>query len=449
MTLRLTKSFLRRDWFVHAALALWHVLPWYFVAAGFLDMVFALRMSWFALALMMVYVFRAITRSQLLLVLPVNRREVWNATCLSAVVLPAAAQTLVGLALLAIVPYRGVPDITPAPTAEMMLLAGLYSAALLQLALFVIAGRSNRLAAASALPFFGALVWFSSRLPTAVSQFDVTSWVLAWSTVVVLIVLFRMPATPVAGIPERGPAAGLRPGLPEVAVLNRITGLSRIFVSHALLVIPMVGGMIAVLMLLGYWIDGQSALATVTEEFALFGGAPLTKLNRDSDLFFPLMWAFGIGNVWTPLARRLRTLPLTSDQTNAVFLLSPLIGWVVTWTLCLAVYALVVGPVVAPRLDVWLGLSGTSALASVVSLRWRNRFYGMLGMVFVYVTWTLVSLGVLVFRPGDLGTLMIVIGVGFHTAAVMLNRHTLRHATSGSAAYQPVPKFFDMPKGVS
>jgi hypothetical protein len=69
MTLRLTGSFLRRDWFIHAVLALWHVLPWYFVAAGFLDMSFALRMSWFALVMVAVYMLRAITRSQLLLVL--------------------------------------------------------------------------------------------------------------------------------------------------------------------------------------------------------------------------------------------------------------------------------------------------------------------------------------------------------------------------------------------
>jgi hypothetical protein len=447
MTLRLTRSFLRRDWFIHAALALWHVLPWYFVAAGFLDMSFALRMSWFALVMVTVYMLRAITRSQLLVVLPVNRREVWHATCLSAVVLPALGQTLIGLALLVVVPYRGWTEFQPAPTVELMLLAGLYSAAFLQLALFVAAGRSNRLAAAVALPLLGVLAWFTERLPVSVSQLDAAGWAIAWLVAVVVIALARMPATHVAVTPERQRVSPLRPGLPEIAVLNRVTGVSRIFVSHVLLVVAGVGGIVAWMLLMGHGMEGRSALAMVTEELALFGGSPVTELGRNNNWFFPLMWGFGIGNVWTPFARRLRTLPLTSAQTNAIFLLSPLIGWLVTWTMFLALYALVVGPVVTPRLDVWLGLSGTSALASVISLRWKTRFFGMLGMVFVYVFWSLVSIGVLVTQPTDLGTLMLIVGLCFHGGAVVLNGHTLRHATSGSPAYQPVPRLFDTAKG--
>jgi hypothetical protein len=447
-TLRLTGSFLRRDWTTHAALALWHVLPWYFVAAGFLDMSFALRMSWFALVMVAVYMLRAIARSQLLLVLPVNRREVWYATCLSAVVLPALGQALVGLILLAIVPYRGVPEITAAPTVELILLAGLYSAACLQLALFVVAGRSNRLAAAAALPLLGVLAWFTEHLLVSVSQLDPAGWAIAWLVAVVVIALVRMPTTHVAVTPERQRASPLRPGLPEIAVLNRVTGLSRIFVSYVPLVIVLVCSIMAGTLLLASWMDGRSALAETSEKLALFGGAPIADVGRDHDWFFPLMWGFAIGNVWTPFVRRLRTLPLTPAHLNAIFLVAPLIGWVVAWMMFLALYALVVGPVVTPRLDVWLGLSGTSALASVISLRWRPYFFGMLGMLFVYGVWSVISIGLIVARPADLGTLMFIVGICFHGAAVMLNGHTLRHATSGSAAYQSVPKLFDTAKEV-
>jgi len=193
------------------------------------------------------------------------------------------------------------------------------------------------------------------------------------------------------------------------------------------------------------WVDGVTMTEKVARELRAFSGADGWVLQPGATLLFTPMWVIGFSNIWTPMARQLRVLPLTPREANAVFLASPVAMWLALWVMYLTVYAVVVGGPFTPRLDLLLAISGSSTLANVISLRWKNRLFGMIGVAFVYGFWMAASLATVVMNTTNVLIPLIAIGTVFYIAAIAINHNTMVHATGASAAYQRQPKFFDTP----
>ncbi len=221
--------------------------------------------------------------------------------------------------------------------------------------------------------------------------------------------------------------------------------MKRILLVHTLFGVVCFGGGFCLVLILDVWLGGRSLVEFVADELRAFSGTKAWAMRPGDSLFFTPMWIIGFANIWTPMAHQLRVLPLTPRTANAIFLASPIVMWVVLWGMYLAAYAVIVGGPITPRLDLFLAISGTSTLANVISLRWKNRLYGMFGMAFVYGFWMLASLVAMVANLTDIFIPLTIIGATFYGAAIAINHHTLVHATSASAAYQRQPKFFDTP----
>jgi hypothetical protein len=221
--------------------------------------------------------------------------------------------------------------------------------------------------------------------------------------------------------------------------------VKRILLVHTLFGVVCFGAAMAFVLMTSVWLDRGTLAEVVADELRAFSGENIWVLRPGDSLFFTPMWVIGFANIWTPMAHQLRVLPLTSSRANALFLASPVVMWGVLWTMYLVAYAAIVGGPITARLDLFLAISSTSTLANVISLRWKNRLYGMFGVAFVYGFWMLASVVGLVLNLTDILIPLTVIGLVFYGAAIAINHHTLVHATSASAAYQRQPKFFDTP----
>lgn len=437
----------RRHWAAFLGLAFWFVMPWLALALTS-DLSFALRFSWMVAVPFAVYMYRATSGSQLLGILPLARREVWQITCVVGALAPAVVQLIVALVMwiIARALSPAFADIHQVGI-DSPLLGAVYTLTCLQFVLIATASlqRQRMTTAAIAIAALASLVWFADVLPARVSGFTTTSALVFWAAAVLAVVIVRIPGALAAPVPSRLPAYRLTFDLPGMSVLDRLTGVKRILLVQTLFGVLCFGGGFLLVLMLDVWLGGRTLVAFMADELGAFSGANVWVMRPGDTLIFTPMWIIGFANIWTPMARQLRVLPLTPREVNAIFLASPILMWTVLWLLYLLAYTVVVGGPVTPRLALFLAISGTSTLANVITLRWKNRLYGMFGVAFVYSFWTLASIVALVMNLTEATVPLAAIGVVFYTAAIGLNHNTLVHATSASAAYQRQPKFFDTP----
>jgi hypothetical protein len=438
-----------REWKTYVLIVLmWLAIPWYGVALGLMDLSFGLRFSWIGLGALAVYLYRRMAVHNLLLTLPVTRREVWGASCLAAVVVPTLVQIVVSVLMLALMWSRADVAMFRHASLETLLLGGLYSVVFLQLVLLLTPGFSSRrqsvVTVAAALSL-AALWWYADFLPETVGAFTSTSALLLWATVVIGIVAYRLPSTyaPVAPLARAGRRFTL--DVSGFVLLNRLTGVPSVLVAHTLLGVVCFGGAFLMAVMLPVWFDSKTLAEATAEQFAWFHNIDGRGLLTGDSILFLVTWVIGFANIWTPLAQQLRVLPLTPRTVNTVFLTMPLIMWAIVWVILLAIRTWILGYPGTLRLDILLAVSGTSTLANVISFRWRNRLYGMAGAALMYGFWSVVSVALLVTRVQDARVLLALTGVTFLALAVRINHHTIVHSHSAAPAYQRQPKFFDTP----
>lgn len=437
----------RRHWALFTLLTFWFTLPGFVGAFGF-DLSHVLRLSWMVSAPLAVYMYQVTSGSQLLGILPLARREVWQITTLVGAVAPALLQFGVAgtIWLLASVLLPRGTTVTLVGL-DTIALGAVYSLAFLQLVLIATASLRRRRIVTTALATgaLGAMLWRAQDLPSNISEFSAPSALVLLAAAILAVVNVRIPGALAARVPARPQSYRLTFDLPAIGIFDRLTGVKRILLAHTLFGVVCFGAAFGWVLMASVWFDGATLLEVVSDELQAFSGADSWVLQPGDSLFFMPMWVIGFANIWTPLARQLRVLPLTPREANAIFLASPILMWVALWMIYLVTYAGIVGGPITLRLELFLAISGTSALANVISLRWKNRLYGMFGAAFVYGFWAVAAIVGLVLSLTQLTIPLLTIGVVFYAAAIWLNHNTLVHATSASAAYQRQPKFFDTP----
>ena len=437
----------RRHWVAFLILAFWFAMPWLALALTS-DLSFALRFSWMGAVPFAIYMYRATSGSQLLGILPLARREVWQITCVVGALAPAVVQLVVALVV-----WLMTTVLIPASAGihragiDTPLLGGVYTLVLLLSVLIATASlrRQRVLTAALSLAALGILAWFTDVLPARVSEFTTTAALVFCASAVLAVVIVRIPGSLAAPVPARLPSYRLTLDLPGIGILDRLTGVKRILLVQTLFGVLCFGSGFCLVLILDVWLGGRTLVEFVADELRAFNGAGVWEMRPGDSLFLTPMWVIGLANIWTPMARQLRVLPLTPREANTVFLSSPVAMWVVLWVMYFIAYALIVGGSITPRLDLFLAISGTSTLANVISLRWKNRLYGMFGVAFVYGFWAVASIVGVMLNLTPLTIPLLTIGIVFYAAAITINHNTLVHATSASAAYQRQPKFFDTP----
>lgn len=430
------------------ALGLWFIAPWLAASASG-DLALALPFSWMGSIPFAIYTYRATSGSQLLGILPLTRREVWQITCLVGALAPVLVQFGVAVAMWALA-YAAFPVYagTHGAGLDTLALGAAYSLVVLHLVLVATASlrRHRPVIAALAIAALGTLVWFTEALPSRVSEFTASSALVFWTTAVLAIVVIRLPGSLATRVPARSHSYRLTfDDLPGMGLLDRLTGVKRILLVHTLFGFMLFSVALGLMVVLDVWFGRATLAGAVADELRMFRSDGEWVMRPGASALFTPMWVIGFANIWTPMVRQLRVLPLTSRGANAIFLAFPIAMWVALWVLYLITYILVVGGPVTLRLELFLAISGSSTVASVISLRWKNRLYGMFGVAFVYGFWFVASVADMVLGLTEARIPLLVIGVVFYSAAIAINHHTLMHATSASAAYQRQPKFFDTP----
>jgi len=405
-------------------------------------------LSWMGGIPFAIYMYRATAASHLLGILPLNRLEVWQVACVAGAVAPAlvqliAATVIWGVALLMFPHYNS----THRAGLDMLLLGALYSFAFFQLVLIATASlrRQQVLMAALAIAAMVTLTWFVSALPARLADFTGPAALVLGVAVALAVFLVRIPGALAAPVPASSQTYRFTIDLPGIGILDRLTGIKRILLVHTLYGFVLFAAAFLVVVVGSVWVDGVTMTETVARELRAFSGADGWVLRPGATLLFTPMWVIGFANIWTPMARQLRVLPLTPHGANAVFLASPIAMCMALWAMYVLVYALVVGGPFTPRLDLLLAISGSSTLANVISFRWKNRLFGMGGVAFVSGFWMVASIVTLVMNASGVLIPLIAIGTVFYIAAITINYNTLVYATGASAAYQRQPKFFDTP----
>ncbi len=446
-TLHTAWQLCRRHWGAFLALAFWFMGPW---LAGALsgDLTLALPLSWMGGIPFVIYMYRATAASHVLGILPLARREVWQIACVAGAVVPALVQltvaTVVWVVVLFTFPHY---NSTHRAGLDMVLLGALYSLAFFLLVVIAAASvrRQRWLTAVLAIAAMVTLTWFVGALPARVGDFTTPSVLVLAVAVVLAVVLIRIPGALAAPVPANSQTYRFTIDLPGIGILDRLTGIKRILLVHTLYGFVLFAAAFLVVVVGSVWVDGVTMTEKVAQELSAFSGVDGWVLQPGATLLFTPMWVIGFSNIWTPMARQLRVLPLTPREANAVFLASPIAMWMALWAMYVTAYVLAVGGPFTPRLDLFLAISGSSTLANVISFRWKNRLFGMVGVAFVYGFWMAASLATALLNLTLIQAPLIAIGVALYIAAVAINHHTLVHATGASAAYQRQPKFFDTP----
>jgi hypothetical protein len=139
--------------------------------------------------------------------------------------------------------------------------------------------------------------------------------------------------------------------------------------------------------------------------------------------------------IWTPWARLLKVLPLSSTQINTLLLISPFATWTVLWILGWSAYALAYGASDNLRIEFTIGMASISALVHAVMLRVQGGF----GTI-----WVMVALGGLMAPMVKIGlrdeiAYQIAFGIIAASAlgmAAFINHRTLTRSTSSSRPYR-------------
>ena len=141
-------------------------------------------------------------------------------------------------------------------------------------------------------------------------------------------------------------------------------------------------------------------------------------------------------SVWGPWTRQLRVLPLSVRRVNALFVLTPLVTWLVVWIAALLVHALLGWPLhveLAPAAI--LTYAGLSALSHAVGtpLNGSTGWHSLATMLVVVLA---VGGAVLLLVKPDFTFLVMAAGILSFVLAATINHFTLTRSTSSARTYR-------------
>ena len=363
--------------------------------------------------------------------LPLTNRDLWQMAWTLATVLPTSVILVSGLASsLTLQAFTSRPE-----PLEMIVLRCVYVFAWTGVVLrtFVLTGYSlnaggrqslmravQRLA--MVLATCGALLGpmlIANRLPVRWAAFTPLEVVLLVACLAVSIgSLFWVPQR---SQPDRSPArATSTRGASRPQLFDRLTGLPRVFLPDLLLSL------------------GILVLSVVmSEAVSTFAG------ERDYTFTITLVALYvGMNGTWLPWARLLRVLPLSVGQINALLVISPAVIWMFLWAIIVALRPLSGGVLPFLPWPLVLGLIGASALGNAAMLLIpKGSLMRVAPVGFIFVVPKIISVGVSNTLAAQIG--LVTFGVVTMIIAVAINDHTLKHSTSGSAAYRPAVLPFD------
>lgn len=375
-------------------------------------------------------------------VLPVTDRDIWTTRWLSATcVVPffLFATKCLGLMWIWVAGYGSGTFMTP----ETLLLSTLFdfvyvgasmpAPLLLASAATVLArwqGRSAFFVSLALMPVLfllciGGPLFFARTLPTHIADFSTTN-------MVVLLLGVAMSVGALVWTPRRGgdsltfwskshetassPAIQRKPD-------DSLTGVFGVLRAHVIATF--------VLSVLGI------AVA--------FGAMPLLPRPVGADFRFAsgmfLIFTFmGVGmfGIWTPWARRLKVLPLSVNQVNGLFTLTPLVTWLEVWLLLMLAQTLAGRPIYEELRPLAVFMyAGFSAMTHACELRVRGN---AAGQSIASTAWLVaaVAVGMALFGKPDLWARLLVLATGILSlaGAALLNHYTLTRSTSSARIYR-------------
>jgi len=433
---------------------------WLFFAVGSASWSLALALSLAAAAgLGPTIVFGSMARRELLL-MPVSRREFWQARWLLSTVVPLAVVLVAqGLGVLAAMPLLGyLPPVLPDPTLTAVCVL-LYMGAMLGLApaqawwssprrrLF--SRLVNGLVATTAMvAFLGGMFWpvlLRSHLPAAWS--DVRGWVALVFVVATLMTILgyrRVPGAVPHNLPRVVQASASLPSLDRFGMSNsRLSGVPRALwlqlVHTFAFCVGVLGISAGIGAVVGLFEGSSSAWALALDMAGVdwFAGDPKV-IGRVFILAFLALETMDTGLLSVPrfdylrsLVRHLRALPIPVSGVIIALLLRRGIGYISVWLISLGLYVVSTGR--PPTLGLsWLAaLWGIDALMHGWKLYWgRSHWEALIGgfMLSFLLTVTLRSAS-----PAGVWPLLIAAFFLLLAFAVLKSAITTRRET-----YQPV-----------
>jgi len=396
--------------------------------------------------------------------LPVTNRDLWVATwVVSTVVVTLALAAAQCLAVIAVLATTG----SSAVSTETLLLATLYcfayAGALSPIAPAMGYSLSNAatrrprwlwitISVAVVLTFIGAFglpYYFAEFLPLTLNQFS-------WTTALALVTCLALAALSLAWTPQRGgfvPAkvqntsGTIAPSKQSVGFADGLTGIPRVAWPFVMLMLALSAG--TLLGFIAYWatFDSGVPLRAFLQDNAVLlfdtGFLPNPDMGRMWIVF--LLVSIMMTSPWKPFGRQLRVLPLTTNQVNALLLVTPFAQWALIWLALIATHFLVVG--VFPgtlRPDIFVLLGGVTALGHV--LMFRNGHLGSMWIPLLIGAFSSLASRILTTNFAlSLEVMLIAAGVMALLAAAFINHRTLTRSGSSAKAYRPA----QAPFGVS
>jgi hypothetical protein len=271
---------------------------------------------------------------------------------------------------------------------------------------------------------------FAKRLPISIAEFSTTS-------VVVLIACALVSIAGLAWTPSRGDYLMWRKATPAVVPENAPVsspakarsgdgrvGISGVMWPHmkTTLVLTLAG----------------IAMAIIAEPFL-----PSREFNARFLLTMLLVFSLigvSLSSIWEPWALRLKVLPLTVHQINALFVITPLVTWLVIWLMLLLAHVMLrlpipveLGPLAV------LSYASLCALAHALTRRFGNTH---LGRTLTSMSGVIVAAAMAVtlaeHRWIPVQPVFALVGVSSLMIAALINNRTLTRSSS-SALVQRIP----------
>jgi hypothetical protein len=147
-----------------------------------------------------------------------------------------------------------------------------------------------------------------------------------------------------------------------------------------------------------------------------------------------------MASVWAPWARRLKVLPLSVTQVNALFVLTPLVTWLVIGLMVLGVHAALGLPInveLGPL--AMLAYAGLCALTQAVGLWLKGSALGQ-SVSSTAGAVAAVSMAMALFEKPNAwtGVLLLLVCVSSMAIAALINHFILTRSTSSARAYRPL-----------
>jgi hypothetical protein len=371
-------------------------------------------------------------------VLPVNDRDLWVTQWIYATCLGPALLLVLKCVLMATAAFGGRTLFTLDTLLLSTLYDVVYAGALLTVPLWF-EMESKALALRSGRPVFqsswtltifaftvamAAPFVLAGSLPKHVDEFTIVGSVALGLGL--MIAVAALVWTPSSGgvlitVPAPAPATPAQPTTPDTG--RSLKGIPVVLWSHARS--TFVTGLLVMM------------LAAAITPFLPARPAP-QRMVTGLFILFALM-AAGMANAWALWVRRLKVLPLSARQINALFVLTPLLTWAVLWVAMLLVHVVLKWP-----LTVELGPAAIVMYAGLTALT-HAIVCPLNGIVLGQTT---ASMLVVVFAPGSAIMLaeypdipprlfLLTVAALSFAAAATINHFTLTRSTSSARAYRP------------